>query len=144
MASQLTEKAIEPTTETSTIDQTHEAALEKTSTPASLGETAVGGPTDKKVAENLENSDTYEHGWRLVAIVLCLLLSVLLFALDQTIVATAIPRITDDFKALDSIGWIGSGYFLTVCAFQPIIGSFYAIFSKKWVFMISITIFESR
>jgi MFS family permease len=39
------------------------------------------------------------------------LLSVLLIALDQTIVATALPRIASDFDALDQLTWIVSAYF---------------------------------
>ena len=33
-------------------------------------------------------------------------------ALDRTIVATAIPRITDDFNSPQDVGWYGSGYLL--------------------------------
>lgn len=32
---------------------------------------------------------------------------------DQTIITTAIPRITDKFQALDDVGWYGSAYLLT-------------------------------
>jgi MFS family permease len=35
-----------------------------------------------------------------------LMLAVLLAALDQTIVATALPRISSDFNASDEIGWV--------------------------------------
>jgi hypothetical protein len=38
---------------------------------------------------------------------------VLLIALDQTIVATALPRIVSRFNALSSVSWVASGYFLT-------------------------------
>jgi hypothetical protein len=37
---------------------------------------------------------------------------------NQTIVATAIPRITDEFHSLDDVGWYGSAFFLTVASFQ--------------------------
>lgn len=33
---------------------------------------------------------------------------------DQTIIATAIPKITDQFGALNDVGWYGSAYMLTV------------------------------
>lgn len=36
----------------------------------------------------------------------------------MTIVATAIPKITDEFHGLDLVGWYGSAFFLTVGAFQ--------------------------
>jgi hypothetical protein len=36
-----------------------------------------------------------------------------LAALDQTIVATALPEIASDFKALDKITWVATAYLLT-------------------------------
>ena len=41
---------------------------------------------------------------------------------DRTIIATAIPTITDDFHALNDVGWYGSAYMLTSCAFQLFFG----------------------
>lgn len=61
---------------------------------------------------------------------------------DNTIIATAIPKITDHFKALDDVGWYGSAYLLTTCAFQLLWGKFYSFFSIKWTYLTSIIIFE--
>jgi len=36
-----------------------------------------------------------------------------LAALDQTIVATALPAIAMEFSALDKIAWVGTAYLLT-------------------------------
>lgn len=47
-------------------------------------------------------------GLVLAAIVLALCLAVFLIALDQTIIATAIPRITDKFHSVQDIGWYGA------------------------------------
>jgi hypothetical protein len=58
-----------------------------------------------------ENDDTeivYSKGVELVVIIIALCLAVLLVALDQTIIATAIPRITDHFNSVQDIGWYGS------------------------------------
>ena len=61
---------------------------------------------------------------------------------DNTIIATAIPRISDDFSAIEDIGWYGSSYLLTTCAFQLLWGKFYTFFSIKWTFLTAIGIFE--
>ena len=45
----------------------------------------------------------YPKGVKLATITLALCLAVLCVALDNTIIATAIPRITDDFKALQDV-----------------------------------------
>lgn len=79
---------------------------------------------------------------KLLVINLASCIAVLCVALDNTIIATAIPRITDQFKALDDVGWYGSSYLLTTCAFQLLFGKFYANFNVKWVFLIALALFE--
>jgi MFS family permease len=61
---------------------------------------------------------------------------------DNTIIATAIPRITDDFRAPNDVGWYGSSYLLTTCTTQLLYGKFYAFYSIKWVYLFALLIFE--
>jgi MFS transporter, DHA2 family, glioxin efflux transporter len=56
--------------------------------------------------------------------------------------ATAIPRITDQFHSLDDVGWYGSVFFMTVASFQSTWGKAYKYFDLKTAFLITITIFE--
>lgn len=84
----------------------------------------------------------YPTGLKFAIIIISLELAVLCVALDNSIIATAIPRITDDFHALDDVGWYGSAYLLTLCAFQLFFGRMYHQFSVKWVFLICLSIFE--
>jgi len=60
----------------------------------------------------------------------------------QTIVATAIPRITDEFKGLEDVAWYGSAFFMTVGGFQSTWGKVFKYFPLKISFLISIFIFE--
>ncbi|KAG7007214.1 condensin complex subunit 2 [Physcia stellaris] len=92
--------------------------------------------------DKLDDQNEYPSGAKLGIITLSLCLSVFLMALDNTIIATAIPKITDYFGALDDVGWYGSAYLLTTCAFQLLFGKFYTFFSIKWVYLIAIGIFE--
>ncbi|KAK9483559.1 major facilitator superfamily domain-containing protein [Lipomyces starkeyi] len=92
-------------------------------------------------AADVEQQD-YPTGVPFLIIVIGLCLAVLLVALDNTIIATAIPKITDHFRALDDVGWYGSSYLLTTCAFQLIFGKFYTFFPIKWVFLVAIVVFE--
>ncbi|CAL8582375.1 hypothetical protein XPA_008042 [Xanthoria parietina] len=85
---------------------------------------------------------TYPTGLRLIGILLALIVSVFLVALDMTIVATAIPRITEQFHSLDQVGWYGSGFFLTLAAFQSTWGKAYKYFPLKLGFLLAIFIFE--
>lgn len=60
--------------------------------------------------EELEADDGIEYPkkMKLALITIALCLSVFCMALDNTIISTAIPRITDEFHAIDDVGWYGS------------------------------------
>lgn len=98
-------------------------------------ETPVPEPTPVDETE-------YPKSFKLVAIVVALILSIFLVSLDMTIVATAIPRITDQFHSLNQVGWYGSAFFLTLASFQSTWGKVYKYFPIKISFLISIFIFE--
>jgi len=56
-----------------------------------------------------EDGAEYPSGLKLGLITLALCISVFLMALDNSIIATAIPKITDEFQSLPDVGWYGSG-----------------------------------
>ena len=68
-------------------------------------------------------------------------IAVFCVALDNTIIATAISRITDQLQVLDDVGWYSSAYLLTTCAFQ-LFGKLYTHFSVKWAFLTALALFE--
>jgi len=80
-------------------------------------------PEEAKVASD------YLTGLKLVTLIIALCLVVFLVALDQTIIATAIPKITDRFNSISDIGWYGSAYFLTSTSLQPTFGRVYKVFN---------------
>lgn len=102
---------------------------------------SVRGSTSDPAA-NDEDDFEYPKAWKLAAITIALCLSVFCMALDNTIIATAIPRITDQFKALNDVGWYGSSYLLTTCATQLIYGKLYTFYSIKWIYLTALFIFE--
>jgi MFS family permease len=61
---------------------------------------------------------------------------------DTTIISTAIPAISDQFNTTQDIGWYGSAYFLTMCAFQIFWGRLYTFYDLKTTYIIAIAIFE--
>ena len=99
---------------------------------------------DDEADETLSRIATadYPKAFKLAMIVVALILSIFLVALDMTIVATAIPKITDEFHSLDQVGWYGSAFFLTLGAFQSTWGKAYKYFPLKTSFLVSIAIFE--
>jgi hypothetical protein len=82
-------------------------------------------------------------GLRLAAITLALASAVFVVGMDVNIISTAIPHITTDFNSLDDIGWYGSSFLMTTCAFQVLFGRIYTLFSAKWVFVSALAIFEA-
>jgi MFS transporter, DHA2 family, glioxin efflux transporter len=56
-------------------------------------------------------------------------------------VATAIPKITDEFHGLDKVSWYGSAFFMTNGGFQSLWGKAYKYFALKTTFIISIFVF---
>jgi MFS family permease len=60
----------------------------------------------------------------------------------KTIVATAIPKITDQFHGLKDISWYGSAFFMTLGGFQSAWGKTYKYFPLKTVFLLAIFAFE--
>ncbi|KAK3695842.1 major facilitator superfamily domain-containing protein [Podospora appendiculata] len=90
-------------------------------------------------------SETDGHlplGPKLIGIIVSLMLGVFCVALDNTIIAVAIPKITDDFHALNDVGWYGSAYLLTTCSFQLFFGKLYALFNIKLVLLSALFVFE--
>lgn len=62
--------------------------------------------------------------------------------MDQTILGTAIPRITDEFKDINKVAWYGSSYFMTFGGFQSTWGKIYRYLPLKLWFLIAMFIFE--
>src|SRR5215212_1522068 len=77
---------------------------------------------------------------RLVMTVAGLMLTLLLAALDQTIVGTAMPRIIAELQGFDHYAWVTTAYLLTSTAVVPIVGKLSDIYGRK-LFLIGGTAF---
>ncbi|OOF93451.1 hypothetical protein ASPCADRAFT_173225 [Aspergillus carbonarius ITEM 5010] len=97
---------------------------------------------DSGDSNNVEPQPEYPTSWRLALIVVGLCLSIFCMALDNTVLATAIPKITDQFKSLGDVGWYGSAYLLTSCCLILAFGKLYTFYSTKWIYLIGLTFFE--
>jgi MFS family permease len=119
------------------------------STASSGHSSSDEAPTAKKPAQSVD--DEYEDAeknyqpksLKFWTIMISVYLSTFLVALDRTIIATTIPKITDEFNSIEDIGWYGSAYMLATACLFPISGRIYRLYSTKWVFLISLVIFEA-
>ncbi|MBW5251091.1 DHA2 family efflux MFS transporter permease subunit [Streptomyces sp. P01-B04] len=70
-----------------------------------------------------------------------LLLGMLLAALDQTIVSTALPTIVSDLGGLEHLSWVVTAYLLASTAATPLWGKLGDQYGRKRLFQIAIIIF---
>ncbi|MFH8625990.1 MDR family MFS transporter [Streptomyces vietnamensis] len=70
-----------------------------------------------------------------------LVLAVLLAALDQTIVSTALPRIAQDLNGFDDIAWVSAAYLLASTAVTPLWGKLGDMFGRKRLYLTATTVF---
>jgi len=74
-------------------------------------------------------------------IVTGLLLALLLAALDQTIVSTAMPTIVKELGGLDKFVWVFSAYMIASVAGMPIFGKLSDMFGRKRFFIFGLIVF---
>ena len=74
-------------------------------------------------------------------IMLSVMASLFLVALDQTIVATALGSIVTGFNAYDALGWVVTAYLLTTTITVPIAGKLSDMFGRRLLLLIGVGIF---
>jgi len=81
------------------------------------------------------------HGRQLLVIYLALMLAMLLAALDQTIVSTALPTIVSDLGGLSHLSWVVTAYILASTATTQVWGKLGDQYGRKYLFLGAIVIF---
>ncbi|ALC23462.1 DHA2 family efflux MFS transporter permease subunit [Streptomyces pristinaespiralis] len=82
------------------------------------------------------------HDRRTVLVAIgALLLGMLLAALDQTIVATALPTIVSELGGMDHLSWVVTAYMLAATAATPLWGKLGDQYGRKKLFQTAIVIF---
>ncbi|MEV0676373.1 DHA2 family efflux MFS transporter permease subunit [Actinosynnema sp. NPDC050436] len=69
------------------------------------------------------------------------MLGMLLAALDQTIVATALPTIVSDLGGAGHLSWVVTSYLLAETVMTALIGKFGDLFGRKPAFLVSVALF---
>jgi len=83
------------------------------------------------------------HGerWEAVLAVAGLMLAMFLVALDQTVVATAMPKIIADLEGFEHYPWVTTAYLLASTAMIPVVGKLGDIYGRKWFIVGGIALF---
>jgi len=78
-----------------------------------------------------------------IIIMVSVMAAMLLVALDQTIISTALGKIVEQFNAFDSLSWIVTAYLLTTTITVPIAGKFSDLFGRRIVLLIGVAVFTA-
>ena len=76
-----------------------------------------------------------------VIIMLSVMASLFLVALDQTIIATALGKIIEDFNAFSALSWVITAYLITTAITVPIAGKLSDSFGRRRVLLIGVAVF---
>lgn len=82
----------------------------------------------------------YSHK-EIKVVIFALMGAMLLAALDQTVVSTALPRIVSELHGLDKLSWVATAYLLTSAVVTPLYGKISDLYGRKKIFVIAIGLF---
>ncbi|MEV3857216.1 MFS transporter [Streptomyces sp. NPDC050095] len=112
--------------------------------PARVGDPVSTPPRPTPAQPAPEPSRLPAHGLspsRVRMVFVGLMLALLLAALDQMIVATALPKIVGELHGLDKMSWAITAYLLTSTIGLPVYGKLGDLFGRKGVFQFAIAVF---
>src|SRR5437588_7197048 len=78
---------------------------------------------------------------RILAIYAGLMVTLLLAALDQTIVATALPKVVSDLGGITQYSWVFTAYMLTSTVAVPVYGRLGDVHGRRPLMLIAVTVF---
>ncbi|RAK79022.1 MDR family MFS transporter [Aspergillus fijiensis CBS 313.89] len=97
-------------------------------------EVSQGSKLERSPSSPKESADSPEAEYpgplQVALIMICILCAIFIMSLDRTIIATAIPQITNEFNSLGDIGWYGSAFMV------------YGFYPAKYVFLALVFLFE--
>ncbi len=97
----------------------------------------AGGAADQSVAQDFVQLPTRQ----IVLTMIGVLLAMFLASLDQTVVATAMPRIIADLGGFDRFTWVTTAYLVASTTAVPIVGRLTDIHGRKIFYVAGIVVF---
>ncbi len=120
-----------------TEDESPTRSAEGTATAAA----EPAAPPASTPAMNPSPSGDYLSHRQILVVMGGLMAGMFLAALDQSIVATALPRITSELGGLDKLSWVVTAYLLTSTAATPLWGKISDLRGRRPIFQAAIVVF---
>ena len=87
------------------------------------------------------DADGYLSHRQILVVMSGLMVGMFLAALDQSIVGTALPRITSDLGGFSKLSWVVTAYLLASTASTPLWGKISDLYGRKLLFQVAILVF---
>lgn len=98
---------------------------------------------ESDAGDGTKREDQYLEGSKLIVCLLSVFACFFLFALDQTIVATIFTTVGNKFNAFDKIGWLLSGFLISMSVLLAVWGKLSIIFGRKTSMIVAVILFEA-
>ncbi|KAI0910721.1 major facilitator superfamily domain-containing protein [Ustulina deusta] len=125
-----------------------DSSSRESTTTEEVGEKKQDLPTDAvspSPGEGRQEGDALDDhltGFKLFALLFSTGLIFFVLLLDNSIISTAVPKITSEFHSLPDVGWYAGAYQLASAVLQPLTGKLYTYFPTKWTFLVFFFVFE--
>jgi EmrB/QacA subfamily drug resistance transporter len=103
-------------------------------------QSSTGAPSDPQPAVAAPGPGYLSHR-QIIIVLVGVMAGMLLFALDQGIVGTALPRIVSELGGLDRLSWVVTAYLLTSTASTPLWGKISDLYGRRLIFQVAIVTF---
>jgi len=98
---------------------------------------------ESNAGDGTKATDHHLTGFPLVATLVSCFTSLFIVALDQTIVSTILTTVGSEFHNFEKIGWLTSGYLLSLACLASIYGKVSIAFGRKYTLVWGIVVFEA-
>ncbi|KAI0454546.1 major facilitator superfamily domain-containing protein [Xylaria acuta] len=130
------------------VKETDSSSRLSTTTEEAAGEKQLDPPANDTTSPSSEGPqegdalNDYLTGFKLFTLLCSTGLIFFVLLLDNSIISTAVPKITSEFHSLPDVGWYAGAYQLASAVLQPLTGKLYTYFPTKWTFLCFFFVFE--
>jgi len=97
--------------------------------------------SENEIKKSIDAVNVQLSKTKFVLVIIALIISLAMSSLDISIVATALPTISNQFNSKDEYTWVITAYMLGNTSFQPMFGKFSDIFGRRPIMIFALVLF---